>query len=382
MAAARAARAEATLREAMYGSHVGEAYAASLERFMREAIGEEGGKSELTREWIEEDVVKRVYGAGGFAIGRAVGEAWERRVMDGEEEEEEDEDEEEGEEDREEQKPMIGVEEAAAVPVLGGGRGGEADVTMSAKLEPGTEDATIPPPLPPSLSVTVNSPNPKLLNRLATRTIRSLPSRHQQTAHLAAIRAVPISLPLLLHRPEEFTAPIPPAPPSSSSLSAKRKRSLSTSTAPEVEAAYGSPEWVNGVLKTVGKELGELTREQEEKNGSLGGAGVGARSTRAAKAKEVGGPVGEVGEDERMKRIRLMLVSLCASISLLLLSFHSLLVRSDPLADNPPLLCYFQLSLAKFLPTNELEKINEQQLELFPSGPIRARYASSLLVKE
>ncbi|KAL7410554.1 hypothetical protein BDY24DRAFT_417890 [Mrakia frigida] len=343
-AAVRAWRAEATLREAMYGSHVGEAYAASLERFMREAIGEEGGKSEATKEWIEENVVQGVYGAGGFMIGRAVGEAWERRVMDGEEEEEEEEEEEDEElgEGAEEQKPMAGVEDVAMA--------GEEDVTMSAKLEPGTEDATIPPPSTPTPAAShpslssANLPNPKLINRLATRTIRSLPSRHQQTTHHAAIRSVPISLPLLLHRPEDFTTPIPPPAPSSS-LSAKRKRSLSTSNAaPEPEAAYGSPDWVNGVLKTIGKELGELIREQEEKNG--GGAGGGARSTRAAKAKEVGGPAGEVGEDERMRRVRLLL-----------------------------------LSLAKFVPSQELEKLNEQQLELFPAGPVRNRFAS-LLVKD
>ena len=304
----------------MYGSHVGEAYAASMERFMREVVGEEDGKSEMTRQWIEENVVKGVYGVGGFAIGRAVGEAWERRVMGGEEEEEEEgknEEEEAGEE-----KPMVGVEEA---PPAGGG---ERDVTMSAKLEPGTEDATIPSPsLPPPLSSIVNSPNPKLIDRLATRTIRSLPSRHQRNAHLAAIRALPVSLPLLLHRPEDFTAPIP-SPPPSSSFSAKRKRSLSTSTAPDVDAVHGSAEWVNGVLKTIGKELIELVREQEEKNGV--GAGVGARSTRAAKAKEVGGPAGEVGEDERMRRIRLMLVSL------LFLSFRpSLSARRVSLTDLP-----------------------------------------------
>lgn len=280
-AALRAAKGEATLREAMYGSHVGEAYAASLERFVREAVGEEN--SDLTKKWIEENVVRGVYGVGGLSVGRAVGEAWvkRRKIEAGDDEEERE----------EEQKPMVGAEQPAAAA------DGDEDVDMAAtaaKSEPSTDDEPIPPASPspsPSLSslylpYAAPTPNPTLLSNLATRTIRSLPDRHQHTAHLAAIRAVPISLPLLLHSADEFEAPVP--------VGLKRK----------LENENENEGGADGVLKSIGVELAELIREQESGGGSAG------RSTRRARAKEEGDEKGE--EDERMRRVRLMMVRLLA----------------------------------------------------------------------
>lgn len=263
-----AARGAECVREMSYGGYIGEAYASSLEMFLRE-----GGVEGEAKEWIEDEVVRGVFGMGALGFVRRIARVlWDRGH---------------GEEGEKEGPPTATATASGVVKK-------EAEVVTAMDV-----DEPQSPLSPPSTS---NKMTDAALRAMALQTIEDLPLRRLRQQHLLTLARLPVSLPLLLRHPTEMAATIP-----ASTLKRKRQQQQQVAAGGPVDepppTVARGPEWIARTLEAIGEELVGLAEEQaEEREAKLIKSEDGLAKPAA--------PAKPEPEDARLRRIRLLLVSL------------------------------------------------------------------------
>jgi hypothetical protein len=292
----RSHREESYLKDLMYGGNLGEAYARSIERFVGGYGGEEdvGGGGEgaegksMLKEWVEESVVGGVFGAGAIRTLRKIAEGLDavggvRSHPIGQLD-----------------LPPSSSKQEAGGPDVMDVDGGQARALGVIKVESEFTPIDIPT---------------HLLRRIA-----ALPKQRQSECYLSSVRNSSISLASLLKKPEDFFVPAPELSPpedddesnledQSDDREMNGERIRSSSVKKRKKEELVTMGWPGNVLVAIGEELAAVAERAKESDGVL----PSSEKKKRAKMEDGSGMdtdvVEEEEEDEKLKRIRFLLVS-------------------------------------------------------------------------